>query len=215
MTRHELLGSVGAMLVVLLAATIALAGVLTATAPLRADAVAGGAPSTGDSVVGPDQTAELVESHPDRLARVDRLVDDYNDHLDGASERIRDRFADDPATAAAVGAAFDLVRGRLADQRIEVRVATGDGDAVFVATTDEEARVTGYELGEGDGSAGLRIRTDEATIRDIRNAADGPAAVVEAYRSGAIRIEGDGFEAVALDRTVRFALDTACGLGLC
>jgi hypothetical protein len=206
MTRQHIRGVVGAALVVALAAAVALAGLPVAAIPATGDL-----PTDADDA---DDTDDVLAPTPDRLALVDRLVDEYNDRLDEAPDALREQYADDPMRADGAVATLDAARSQLADERVELRVTTDEGDWVVVAQTDESARIIDYEFGPDalDEPADLRLSTDEATLERVWTAEDPQAAAIEAYESGEIRIEGDGvdgLEAAALEASLRLGIDVA------
>ncbi|MFC7097352.1 hypothetical protein [Halobaculum marinum] len=83
------------------------------------------------------------------------------------------------------------VRGQLADERVDVRIDTPDGERRFGAVTDNSGRVSDFsETGVDDPT--LRVETSESTICGIVQSDDPAGAALDAYRNDEIRIEGVG-----------------------
>jgi hypothetical protein len=105
---------------------------------------------------------------------VERVVELYNENVDRA-----------PAIA----------QGEFAGETIEVRYGEGDRIAgpddgnVVTFVTDEDGVVTDYGREEFDNPT-LRVRTSEATYREIITDDDPRAAFDEAYENGDIRVNG-------------------------
>lgn len=128
------------------------------------------------------------------------------------------RVEDLDALAATYNENLDSVPGifvsRLANERVDIRVTTGDGHRQYYADTGDDARIEAIERGTGDRKPTVRVRTDESTLDAIRTAERPAATAVEAYNAGAIEIEGVGIVGAVEVETAKAALGIGRFLGL-
>jgi hypothetical protein len=120
------------------------------------------------------------------------VAERYNDVVERAPALIDERFADDPLQRAVALAAYERANDALADQVVELRVTTDDGETVvYTVTTDEDARIVSYDDGATDDET-LRATTDEATLRAVAAADDPAIAALDAVERGDISVEATG-----------------------
>lgn len=164
-------------------------------------AVAGGATAGGTdpySATGPaaldagSPTPERVDGDGPRTVEgvsPAAVADRYNDVAEHAPSLIDERFADAPIQRAVALATYERASDALADQVVELRVTTDDGETVvYTVTTDEDARIVSYDDGATDDET-LRVATDEATLRAVAAADDPATAALDAVERGDISVE--------------------------
>ncbi|MFC5970969.1 hypothetical protein ACFPYI_06445 [Halomarina salina] len=172
--------------------------------------VSGGAPpllgGSTEADVAADRTAETAEpTDSEESARAtslenvvredaspEEVVDAYNELVDRAPAVIDERFADDPDLREVAHLAYELATDRLADQVVELRVTTDDGEVqTYTVVTDEAAHVVDYDVGPTDDET-IRVASDEATLGTIATAEDPVSAVVDAHERGDLSVEHVG-----------------------
>lgn len=133
---------------------------------------------------------------------------------DGGDERLVENL---DALAATYNENLDAVPdvfvGQLANERVNIRVDTDDGEQWYYAETGDDARVEDLERGQGD-DATVRVTTDAATLDAIRSADDPAAAALDAYDSGDVRISGVGVVDSVKVEVVKAAVSVGRFLGL-
>lgn len=123
---------------------------------------------------------------------LDALAQTYNDNL---------------------GAVPDVFADRLANERVDIRVDTGDGERQYFAVTGADARIATIERGDGEQKPTVRVRTDEATLDAIRTSETPAATAVAAYEDGDIQITGVGVVNTVKVETAKAAVGVGRTLG--
>lgn len=137
----------------------------------------------------------------------ERVVTGDNEHIDQLPAVLRDRIDDDRKQQLPVEASASL-RNNLADEVIEFRVQTEDGDVeTYTAWTDGEAYIVDYRTGESEAEPGVTVSTDEATIDAVAAADDRPKAVDDAVEAGDIDVQGTSVDGFMLDRSLELYAD--------
>lgn len=168
---------------------------------LSAVASGGTGGDTGDAGAVPvveldDEQRTVVASDDDR-ATVEgvsprAVAERYNEVAERVPTFIDERFADDPIQRAVALGVYELAKDRLADQVVELRVTTDDGDTVvYTVTTDDAARIVSYD-DEATDDETMRVVTDETTLRELATADDPVTAAVDAYERGDITVDAAG-----------------------
>lgn len=139
------------------------------------------------TVVASDDDRATVEGVSPRA-----VAERYNEVAERVPALIDERFADDPIQRAVALGVYELAKDRLADQVVELRVTTDDGDTVvYTVTTDDAARIVSYD-DEATDDETMRVVTDETTLRELATADDPVTAAVDAYERGDITVDATG-----------------------
>lgn len=131
-------------------------------------------------------TPEFTEEWLRRGGSIYTVHEGDGDHLLEELKRQTDAYNEN------VDAIPGLLRGMVADERINAEIALEDGGTLDLAIgTDGSASVT--EFREGSFERPTQVaRTDEATARDIADAEDPGQAALDAVNDGRVTWEGRG-----------------------
>lgn len=141
--------------------------------------------------------ANAVVDDPGRVARA------YNEHVDRVPAVLEERTDSDRKQRLALEA-YASLRANLADEVIEFRIRTADGDVeTYTVWTDEDAYIVRYRTGGSDVEPGVTVVTDETTIERIAASNDRPAAVVDAVEADDINVRGAGLDGFMLERSLK------------
>ena len=121
------------------------------------------------ALAGAVGTASAQECDLDSTNR-QKLVDTYNQNVDEVP---------------------GVLRGQLANERIDLRLDTSDGVTQYVVVTREGGQIDSFERGTAENPT-IRVETSESTLCGIATADDPTAAASEAYDDGDISIKGVG-----------------------
>lgn len=138
----------------------------------------------------------VTDSHGE--AEMDQLVSQYNANVDEAP---------------------GLVTNRLAGERVELRVGSGDetatansGSAYHFVLADD-GRISDYGAGPAEDPT-VRVLTSDDTLDDILTSDQPGAAFRTAYNDGEVEIEGVGITNTVKVEATKFAVWAGSTLGL-
>lgn len=180
-----------------------LVGVLVAISVLAATGTAVATPADGRPEAHNEERTVLVDD-------IDGLVAAYNGHVGQLRAIIRDRYADEPTKRTVALNGHDLLRGRLAGERIEVRVRLEDGGVQkYHARMNNTGHIVEYGRGAYSGQPTMAVTTDERTVGTITNSAKPADTALAAYRGNNVTVRPVEFD----DRVVFAIADVATSVG--
>jgi stress response protein SCP2 len=147
--------------------------------------------SESSDVVGDQRTANRdgeYQPFPSALATYDASVDDIRSNVP----------------------LFDSI---IAGDSYNVRTENGDGERVTVRYVDtgSSGEIADYELESGD-SVDADVVLDELTFSEITEADDSMATAVDAYQSGDVQVDPNGFGNVIKYKTLPQLISALSGL---
>jgi hypothetical protein len=149
------------------------------------------------------------------------LASEFSDMVGDQRTAIRDEeYQPFPSALATYDASVDDIRSNvplfdsiIAGDSYNVRTENGDGERVTVRYVDtgSSGEIADYELESGD-SVDADVVLDERTFSEITEADDSMATAVDAYQSGDVQVDPNGFGNVIKYKTLPQLISALSGL---